>query len=63
MLYICSTGKCKGCSTKEAIDSFFRKANAGCSTKETNDSLFLRLLSEKQNTIYVYFQFYNTKLS
>ena len=26
MLYICSTGLFKGCSMKEAIDSFFRRA-------------------------------------
>ena len=25
MLYVCSTGLFKGCSTKEAIDSFFRR--------------------------------------
>ena len=29
MLCACSTGVCKGCSTKEVIDSFFRRAPKG----------------------------------
>ena len=54
MLCVCSSGLCKGCYTKEAIDSFFRRAiSINSWNKDVLNFRFMVLNLANRNVLYM----------